>query len=130
MKFFHLTISLLMLLLMLTIQVYAEPVIPEGVPEWALRPALEPGEDPEPDAEPKPDEERGYTTIYDMDGSVLYTDDPSIEEGNPQIYTVDEDTSLFFSKPFSDYTVTEGMLLLFLILGFISILWYFVKGAL
>lgn len=113
-----------MLLLMLTIQVYAEPVIPEGVPEWALRPALEPGEDPEPD------EERGYTTIYDMDGSVLYTDDPSIEEGNPQIYTVDEDTSLFFSKPFSDYTVTEGMLLLFLILGFISILWYFVKGVL
>ena len=124
MKFIHLTVSLFMLLLMLTIQVYAEPVIPEGVPEWALRPALEPGEDPEPD------EERGYTTIYDMDGSVLYTDDPSIEEGNPQIYTVDEDTSLFFSKPFSDYTVTEGMLLLFLILGFISILWYFVKGVL
>lgn len=124
MKFIHLTVSLLMLLLMLTIQVYAEPVIPEGVPEWALRPALEPGEDPEPD------EERGYTTIYDMDGSVLYTDDPSIEEGNPQIYTVDEDTSLFFSKPFSDYTVTEGMLLLFLILGFISILWYFAKGVL
>ncbi len=40
----------------------------DEIPEWALRPALEPGEDAD----------RGYTTVYDMDGSILYTDDPAL----------------------------------------------------
>ena len=43
--------------------------VPEDVPDWALVPALEPGEDAD----------RGYTTVYDMDGSILYTDDPALE---------------------------------------------------
>ena len=43
--------------------------VPEDVPDWALVPALEPGEDAD----------RGYTTVYDMDGSVLYTDDPALK---------------------------------------------------
>ena len=38
-------------------------------------------------------------------------------------------TGLFLSKPFDEYTVTEGMLLLFLVLGFMFMLWYFVKGV-
>lgn len=42
--------------------------VPEDIPDWALVPALEPGEDAD----------RGYTTVYDMDGSVLYTDDPAL----------------------------------------------------
>ena len=42
--------------------------VPEDVPDWALVPALEPGEDAD----------RGYTTVYDMDGSILYTDDPAL----------------------------------------------------
>ena len=36
---------------------------------------------------------------------------------------------LFLSKPFDEYTVTEGMLLLFLVLGFMFMLWHFVKGV-
>lgn len=43
--------------------------VPEDVPDWALVPALEPGEDAD----------RGYTTVYDMDGSILYTDDPALD---------------------------------------------------
>ena len=43
--------------------------LPENVPDWASVPALEPGEDTE----------RGYTTVYDMDGSILYTDDPALD---------------------------------------------------
>jgi hypothetical protein len=39
------------------------------IPDWALVPALDPDEDTD----------RGYTTVYDMDGSVLYTDDPALE---------------------------------------------------
>lgn len=45
----------------------AEP--DNDIPDWALVPALDPDEDTD----------RGYTTVYDMDGSVLYTDDPALE---------------------------------------------------
>lgn len=47
----------------------AEP--DNDIPDWALVPALDPAEDPV--------SERGYTTVYDMDGSVVYTDDPRLK---------------------------------------------------
>ena len=35
----------------------------------------------------------------------------------------------FLSKPFEEYTVTEGFLLLFLILAFCYVIWKIVKGV-
>ena len=37
---------------------------------------------------------------------------------------------LFLTKPFEQYSVTEGFLLLFLILAFCWILWKIIKGVL
>ena len=135
MKYIPLTSALLALLLMLTVNAYATTTnnIPEDIPEWALKPAVEPDEEPAADntdtteTETKPE----YTTIYDTDGSILYTDDPALADqikttALPQETT---DPGLFLSKPFDEYTVTEGMLLLFLVLGFMFMLWYFVKGV-
>lgn len=39
------------------------------------------------------------------------------------------DSSLFLSKSFDEYTVTEGFLLLFLILGFCWLVWKIIKGV-
>ena len=39
------------------------------------------------------------------------------------------DVSLFLQKPFEEYTVTEGYLLLFLVLGFCMLVWKLVKGV-
>ena len=112
MKYIPLTSALLALLLMFTVNAYATTAdtgpTTEDIPEWALRPALEPD-----------------------DGSILYTDDPALADqikttALPQETT---DPGLFLSKPFDEYTVTEGMLLLFLVLGFMFMLWYFVKGV-
>ena len=118
MRYLHLTAALLVLVLMLTGNAYAATVgstspTAENIPEWALRPALEPDEEPA--------SERGYTTIYNADGTLRYSDDPSI------IYTVSEDTGEFLSKPFESYSVTEGFLLLFLIGGFCWALWKIIK---
>lgn len=130
MKYIPLTSALLALLLMLTVNAYATTAdtgpTAEDIPEWALRPALEADEEPEDDTTTRPP-----TTIYDTDGSILYTDDPALVDmvkatTLPQEKT---DTGLFLSKPFDEYTVTEGMLLLFLVLGFMLMLWHFVKGV-
>lgn len=137
MKYIPLTSALLALLLMLTVNAYATTVdtdsTTEDIPEWALRPALEPDEEPAVDDTDTTETEtkQEYTTIYDTDGSILYTDDPALI-GQIKATTLPQektDTGLFLSKPFDEYTVTEGMLLLFLVLGFMFMLWYFVKGV-
>lgn len=56
-------------------------------------------------------------TVYDETGEVIYTEDAS-------------DTSLFLQKPFQEYTVTEGFLLLFLLLAFCWAIWKIIKGVL
>lgn len=134
MKYIPLTSALLALLLMLTVNAYATTTdnIPEDIPEWALKPAVEPDKDISgTDTGTSTDTEQGYTTIYDTDGSILYTDDPALI-GQIKTTTLPQeetDTGLFLSKPFDEYTVTEGMLLLFLVLGFMFMLWHFVKGV-
>ncbi len=136
MKYIPLTSALLALLLMLTVNAYATTAdtgpTTEDIPEWALKPAVEPDKDISgTDTGTSTDTEQGYTTIYDTDGSILYTDDPALI-GQIKATTLPQeetDTGLFLSKPFDEYTVTEGMLLLFLVLGFMLMLWHFVKGV-
>lgn len=125
MRYIQMLSGVLALLLILTATAYAAPTA-EDIPEWALRPALEADEEPEDDTTTRPP-----TTIYDTDGSILYTDDPALI-GQIKTTTLPQeetDPGLFLSKPFDEYTVTEGMLLLFLVLGFMFMLWYFVKGV-
>ena len=55
-------------------------------------------------------------TVYDENGDVLYSN-----EIEPQ--------SEFLYKSFEEYTVTEGFLLLFLILAFCALLWRIVRGV-
>lgn len=137
MKYIPLTSALLALLLMLTANAYATTVdtdsTTEDIPEWALRPALEPDEEPAVDDTDTTEGEtkQEYTTIYDTDGSILYTDDPALADMVKATTLPQEETDpgLFLSKPFDEYTVTEGMLLLFLVLGFMLMLWRFVKGV-
>ena len=137
MKYIPLTFSLLALLLMLTVNAYATTTdtdnTTEDIPEWALRPALEPDEEPTADDTDTTETEtkQEYTTIYDTDGSILYTDDPALigQIKATALPQEEPDPGLFLSKPFEDYTVTEGMLLLFLVLGFMLMLWHFVKGV-
>ena len=137
MKYIPLTFSLLALLLMLTVNAYATTADTDtatgDIPEWALRPALEPDEEPAADDTDTTETEtkQEYTTIYDTDGSILYTDDPALVDQIKATALPQEETDagLFLSKPFEDYTVTEGMLLLFLVLGFMLMLWHFVKGV-
>lgn len=139
MKYIPLTSALLALLLMLTVNAYATTAdtgpTAEDIPEWALRPALEPDEEPAVDDTDTTagETKQEYTTIYDTDGSILYTDDPALLNGgdiSPATlpYTVDS-AELFLTKPFDTYTVTEGFLLLGLVLGFILLLWKLVKGV-
>ena len=133
MKYIPLTSALLALLLMLTANAYATTAdtgpTAEDIPEWALRPAQEPAVDDTDTTEGETKQE--YTTIYDTDGSILYTDDPALVDMVKATTLPQEETDpgLFLSKPFDEYTVTEGMLLLFLVLGFMFMLWYFVKGV-
>ena len=127
MRYIQMLSGVLALLLILTATAYAAPTA-EDIPEWALRPALEADEEPEDDTTTRPP-----TTTYDTDGSILYTDDPALLNGgdiSPATlpYTVDS-AELFLTKPFDTYTVTEGFLLLGLVLGFILLLWKLVKGV-
>lgn len=142
MRYIQLLSSVLVLCFALTVSAYAaEPAtvdppanIPEDVPEWALRPALEPGEEPTDETDTgtvdDPASERGYTTIYNADGTLRYTDDPALLTGvRPAALPAKADSSLFFEKPFAEYTVTEGFLLLFLTLGFCLFIWKIIKGV-
>lgn len=125
MRYIQMLSGVLALLLILTATAYAAPTA-EDIPEWALRPALEADEEPEDDTTTRPP-----TTIYDTDGSILYTDDPALVDMVKATTLPQEETDpgLFLSKPFDEYTVTEGMLLLFLVLGFMFMLWHFIKGV-
>ena len=144
MRYIQLLSSVLVLCFALTVSAYAaEPAtvdpptnIPEDVPEWALRPALEPGEEPTDETDTgtvdDPASERGYTTIYNSDGTIRYTNDPALLAGENAVtlpYTASQDDNLFLTKPFDEYTVTEGFLLLFLILGFCWLVWKIIKGV-
>lgn len=51
------------------------------------------------------------------------------EEDKPLNIEIETDAGEFFTKSFEDYTVTQGFLLLYLILGFLYILWRVVKGV-
>ena len=106
----------------------------DDIPDWALVPALDPGEEPADETDAgtadDPASERGYTTIYNSDGTLRYTDDPELL-ADPSLFAAAEaaDNGLFLSKSFDEYTVTEGLLLLFLILGFCWALWKIIKGV-
>lgn len=55
-------------------------------------------------------------TVYDEQGNVVYSNEI-------------ETQSEFLYKAFEKYTVTEGFLLLFLILAFCALLWRIVRGV-
>ena len=55
-------------------------------------------------------------TVYDEQGNVVYSNEL-------------ETQSEFLYKAFEEYTVTEGFLLLFLILAFCILIWHFVRGV-
>lgn len=138
MQYIKLLCSVLLLCLMIPANAYATTVdgdsATDDIPDWALIPALEPGEEPadETDASTADDpaSERGYTTIYNADGTLRYTDDPELL-ADPSLFAAAEaaDNGLFLSKSFDEYTVTEGFLLLFLILGFCLLIWKIIKGV-
>lgn len=138
MQYIKLLCSVLLLCLMIPANAFATTVdgnsTTDDIPDWALVPALEPGEEPadETDASTADDpaSERGYTTIYNSDGTLRYTDDPALL-ADPSLSAAAEaaDNGLFLSKSFDEYTVTEGFLLLFLILGFCWALWKIIKGV-
>lgn len=138
MKYIKLLSSVLALCLMLTANAYAttadSDTTTDDIPDWELKPALEPGEEPDEETDTgtvdNPASERGYTTIYNADGTLRYTDDPALLTGErPAVLPAEADSSLFFQKPFTEYTVTEGCLLLFLILGFCWVVWKIIKGV-
>ena len=65
-------------------------------------------------------EEMEPFTVYDEEGNVIHSDAAAPEETS----------SLFLTKPFESYTVTEGFCLLFLLLGFCWCVWKIIKGGL
>lgn len=65
-------------------------------------------------------EEMEPFTVYDEEGDVIHSDAAAPEETS----------SLFLTKPFESYTVTEGFCLLFLLLGFCWCVWKIIKGGL
>lgn len=138
MQYTKLLCSVLLLCLMIPANAFATTVdgnsTTDDIPDWALVPALEPGEEPADETDAgtadDPASERGYTTIYNSDGTLRYTDDPELL-ADPSLFAAAEaaDNGLFLSKSFDEYTVTEGLLLLFLILGFCWALWKIIKGV-
>ena len=134
MQYIKLLSSVLVLCLMLTANAYAVTVDGDSptanIPDWALVPALEPEDETDAGTADDPASERGYTTIYNADGTLRYTDDPELLADPSLFAAADEaDNGLFLSKSFDEYTVTEGFLLLFLILGFCWALWKIIKGV-
>lgn len=134
MQYIKLLSSVLALCLMLTANAYAVTVDGDSptadIPDWALIPALEPEDETDASTVDDPASERGYTTIYNSDGTLRYTDDPELL-ADPTLFAAADEASngLFLSKAFDEYTVTEGFLLLFLILGFCWALWKIIKGV-
>ena len=134
MQYIKLLCSVLLLCLMLTANAYAITVDGDSstadIPDWALIPALEPEDETDAGTADDPASERGYTTIYNSDGTIRYTDDPALL-ADPSLFAAADETdgSLFLSKSFDEYTVTEGFLLLFLVLAFCWLVWKIIKGV-
>lgn len=61
-------------------------------------------------------EEDPPVTVYDESGNIVYSNEI-------------ETQSEFLYKAFEEYTVTEGFLLLFLILAFCALLWRIARGV-
>lgn len=61
-------------------------------------------------------EEDPPVTIYDEQGNIIYSNEIMLQ-------------SEFLYKPFQEYTVVEGFLLLFLVVGFGVLIWHVVRGV-
>lgn len=138
MKYVPLISAVLALMVMVSVPAYATDQIVQDplagdttdVPDWALKPA----EDPD-DTTDDPVVPTDPITVRDEDGNIIYqddgtvTDDPAVEDPAAEDETSTE-AGQFLTKAFEEYTVTEGFLLLFLILGFCLVVWKIVKGVL
>ena len=133
MKYVSLALSVLTLLLACFAPAYAadrivlDPMV-ENIPDWALKPAEDPSDPEEDPISPVTPTEP--ITVKDSEGNIIYQEDDTGTVITQDQYQVEEDVGLFLSKPFEEYTVTEGFLLLFLILGFCLVIWKIVKGVL
>lgn len=143
MKYVSLVSAVLALLLMVSVPAYAaetivqDPLVEEtpDVPDWALKPAEDPDntdDDPVTPAVPT-----DPITVRDEDGNIIYQDDGTVaddpnaqEPAEEPVEEPTEETGQFLTKLFEEYTVTEGFLLLFLILGFCLVIWKIIKGVL
>ena len=140
MKYVSLAMAVLTMLFMLAAPAYAtdhivlDPLAGDtmDVPDWALKPAEEPDDtDDEPVTPTEP------ITVRDEDGNIIYQDDGTVTADPaaevPAAEQLEEsitETGQFLTKPFEEYSVTEGFLLLFLILGFCLVIWKMIKGVL
>ncbi len=138
MKYIPLISAVLALLVMVSVPAYATDQIVQDplagdttdVPDWALKPAEDPADtadEPVTPMEPITVRDENGNIIYQDDGTV--TDNPTVEEPAAGDETSTE-AGQFLTKAFEEYTVTEGFLLLFLILGFCLVVWKIVKGVL
>lgn len=141
MKYVPLISAVLALMVMVSVPAYATDQIVQDplagdttdVPDWALKPAEDPDDTiddpvaPVTPMEPITVRDENGNIIYQDDGTV--TDDPAVEEPAAEDETSTE-AGQFLTKAFEEYTVTEGFLLLFLILGFCLVVWKIVKGVL
>ena len=138
MKYIPLISAVLALMVMVSVPAYATDQIVQDplaeditdVPDWALKPAVDPddtADEPVTPMEPITVRDENGNIIYQDDGTA--TDDPTVEEPVAEDGTSTE-AGQFLTKAFEEYTVTEGFLLLFLILGFCLVVWKIVKGVL
>lgn len=139
MKYIPVMAAVLVLLFSMAVPACAEEIVQSpatgetvDIPDWALKPAI----DPDEEEEPTPTQPMAPITVKDPDGNVIYHDDgtgdgvtqlQTPEEKTDETYKVDAD--VFLHKPFEKYSVTEGFLLLFLILGFCLVIWKMIKGV-
>lgn len=143
MKYVSLVSAVLALLLMVSVPAYAAEMIVQDplaeetpdVPDWALKPAEDP--DNTDDDSVTPAVPTDPITVRDEDGNIIYQDDGTVTNNPTAEEPVEEpeeetpaETGQFLTKLFEEYTVTEGFLLLFLILGFCLVVWKIVKGVL
>lgn len=106
---------LLAALLLLTVQTFADPAADDlTAAGGSSASTVEP--DPESPTEEPVDEPSEAPTAEQ-------------EEDKPLKLEIETDAGEFFTKSFEDYTVTQSFLLLYLILGFLYILWRVVKGV-
>lgn len=138
MKYIPLISAVLALMVMVSVPAYATDQIVQDplaeditdVSDWALKPAEDPDDtvdEPVTPMEPITVRDENGNIIYQDDGTV--TDNPTAEEPAAE-EEISTESGRFLTKSFEAYTVTEGFLLLFLILGFCLVVWKIVKGVL